>query len=249
MKTYFVSDAHLGSLYLEDRLANEKKLVRWMDSIRPDCESLYLMGDMIDFWFEYKQAVPKGYARFFGKIAEFTDAGIPVHWFAGNHDIWLFDYVQTELGVIVYREETEVLIQGKKFYLAHGDGLGDPSREFRMLRKVFHSKVNQKLFSWLHPNLGMKFGLNWAKHSRKKREYNPETYLGEDKEYLIQFSKRYIAEKGADAADFFIFGHRHILLDLMLSAKSRIIILGDWFRLFTYASFDGTDFELLSFEE
>lgn len=249
MKTYFVSDAHLGSLYLEDRLANEKKLVRWMNSIRPDCEALYMLGDMIDFWFEYKQAVPKGYARFFGKIAEFTDAGIPVYWFAGNHDIWLFDYVQSELGVIVYHKEVEVIIQGKKFYLAHGDGLGDPSRQFRMLRKIFHSKFNQGLFGGLHPDLGMKFGLSWAKHSRKKREYNPEIYLGEDKEYLIQFSKKHLAEKGADAADFYIFGHRHILLDLMISAKSRIIILGDWFRLFTYASFDGTDFELLSFEE
>jgi len=249
MKTYFVSDAHLGSLYLEDRLANEKKLVRWMDSIKSDCEALYFMGDMIDFWFEYKQAVPKGYARFFGKIAEFTDAGIPVNWFAGNHDIWLFNYVQNELGVIVYREETEALIHGKKFYLAHGDGLGDPSRQFQILRKVFHCKINHKLFSWLHPDLGMKFGLSWAKHSRQKREYNPETYLGEDKEYLIQFSKKHVADQKADAADFYIFGHRHILLDLMISATSRVIILGDWFRLFTYASFDGTDFEVQSFED
>ncbi len=249
MKTYFVSDAHLGSWALQDKLANEKKLVRWMDSIKPDCEALYLMGDMIDFWFEYKQAVPKGYARFFGKIAEFTDGGIPVYWFAGNHDIWLFDYVQQELGVVVYFQDTEVVIQGKKFYLAHGDGLGDPSKQFRVLRGIFHSKVNQKLFKWLHPDLGLSFGLKWARHSRMKREYNPETYLGEDKEYLIQFSKKHLAVKAADAPDFYIYGHRHILLDLMLSAKSRIIILGDWFRLFTYASFDGTNFELLSFEE
>ena len=210
MKTYFVSDAHLGSWYLEDRLANEKKLVRWMDIIKSDCEALYLMGDMIDFWFEYKQAVPKGYARFFGKIAELTDGGIPVYWFAGNHDIWLFEYVQKELGVTVYFEDTQVVIQGKKFYLAHGDGLGDPSKQFRFLRGVFHSKLNQKLFGWLHPDLGMKFGLNWARHSRQKREYHPETYLGEDKEYLIQFSKKHRLEKGDDAPDFYIYGHRHI---------------------------------------
>ncbi len=249
MKTYFVSDAHLGSWALLDRLANEKKLVRWMDSIKPDCEALYLMGDMIDFWFEYKHAIPKGYARFFGKVAEFTDGGIPVYWFAGNHDIWLFDYVQQELGVTVYFEDMEVVIQGKKFFLAHGDGLGDPSRQFRVLRGIFHSRTNHKLFRWLHPDLGLKFGLSWAKHSRMKRQDNPETYLGEDKEYLIQFSKKHQAVKGADAPDFYIFGHRHILLDLMLTAKSRIIILGDWFRLFTYASFDGSDFELLSYEE
>lgn len=249
MKTYFVSDAHLGSWYPKDRLANEKKLVRWLNGIKPDCEALYMMGDMIDFWFEYKQAVPKGYARFFGKIAEFTDEGIPVYWYAGNHDIWLFDYVQKELGVTVVFQDTEVEIHGKKFYLAHGDGLGDPSKEFRMLRRVFHNRFNQKLFTWLHPDLGLKFGLNWAKHSRKKREYSPETYLGEDKEYLIQFSKSHRAQKGDDAPDFYIYGHRHILLDLMISAKSRIIILGDWFRHFTYASFDGKEFELLSYEE
>lgn len=249
MKTYFVSDAHLGSWYPKDRLANEKKLVRWLNGIKPDCEAIYMMGDMIDFWFEYKQAVPKGYARFFGKIAEFTDEGIPVYWYAGNHDIWLFDYVQKELGVIVVFEDTEVEIHGKKFYLAHGDGLGDPSKQFRMLRGVFHNRLNQKLFTWLHPDLGLKFGLNWAKNSRKKREYSPETYLGEDKEYLIQFSKNHRAQKEDDAPDFYIYGHRHIVLDLMISAKSRIIILGDWFRHFTYASFDGTDCELLSYEE
>lgn len=249
MKTYFVSDAHLGSLYLKERLANEKKLVRWMDGIKPDCEALYLMGDMIDFWFEYKQSVPKGYARFFGKIAEFTDQGIPVHWFAGNHDIWLFDYVQQELGVQVHFSETEVLLQGKKFFLAHGDGLGDPSKEFQVLRRIFHSAFNQKLFGWLHPDLGLKFGLTWARHSRQKREYQPETYLGEDKEYLIQYSKKHRSEKGEAAPEFYVFGHRHILLDLMISAKSRVIILGDWFHLFSYASFDGTDFELHTFED
>lgn len=249
MKTYFVSDAHLGSWALQDKLANEKKLVRWMDSIKPDCEALYMMGDMIDFWFEYKHVIPKGYARFFGKIAEFTDAGIPVHWFAGNHDIWLFDYVQQELGVVVHFQDTEVVIQGMTFYLAHGDGLGDPSRQFRVLRSIFHNRFNQKIFKGLHPDLGLSFGLKWAKHSRMKRAHNPETYLGEENEYLIQFSKKHQTEKAADAPDFYIFGHRHILLDLMLSSKSRIIILGDWFRLFTYASFDGTDFELLSFDE
>jgi UDP-2,3-diacylglucosamine hydrolase len=249
MKTYFVSDAHLGSWYLKDKLANEKKLVRWMDGIKSDCDALYLLGDMIDFWFEYKQAVPKGFARFFGKLAEFTDVGIPVYWYAGNHDIWLFDYVQKELGVQVIFQETEVVIHGKKFFLAHGDGLGDPSREFRILRRIFHSRFNQALFAALHPDIGLKFGLSWAKHSRKKREYQPETYLGEDKEYLIQFAKKDRLEKGDGAPDFYIFGHRHILLDLMLSGKSRIVILGDWFKLYTYASFDGTDFDLLSYED
>lgn len=249
MKTYFVSDAHLGSKALKDKFFNEKKLVRWMNEIQPDCEALYLLGDMIDFWFEYREAVPKGYARFFGKLAEFTDAGIPVYWFAGNHDIWLFDYVQKELGVQVVQGSLSISIKGKQFFLSHGDGLGDPSFMFRLLRGIFHSRACQRLFGWIHPDMGLTFGLNWAKHSRLKREDHPETYLGENQEYLIQFVKNEIREKGDQSADFYIFGHRHIVLDLQLSVKSRIVILGDWFQHFTFASFDGEHLELVNFEE
>jgi UDP-2,3-diacylglucosamine hydrolase len=248
MKTYFVTDAHLGSWSFKDKLANEKKLVRWMNSIKTDCEALYMLGDMIDFWYEYKLAVPKGFARFFGKIAEFTDAGIPVHWFTGNHDIWLFHYVQEELGVTVHTQELEIMIHGKKFLMAHGDGLGDPSRNFRMLRNIFHNRGNQRLFACINPRIGLWFGLNWAKHSRLKRGDEPEKYLGEEKEFLVQFAKKDAAKKKAEAPDFYLFGHRHILLDLMLSARSRIVILGEFFYLFSYASFDGTNFEIATFD-
>jgi UDP-2,3-diacylglucosamine hydrolase len=249
MKTYFVSDAHLGSWAFKDKPENEKKLVRWMDSIKADCEALYMLGDMIDFWFEYKLVIPKGYARFFGKIAAFTDAGIPVYWFAGNHDIWLFHYVQDELGVTVYNDEIETIIHGKKFFMAHGDGLGDPSLNFRILRRIFHSRFCQGLFAFVHPRQSLWFGLNWAKNSRLKREKQPESYLGEDKEYLIQFSKKHAAENGENAPDFYVFGHRHILLDLMISSKSRVVILGDWIHLFSYGEFDGRDFQMHYFEE
>ena len=249
MKIYFVADAHLGSLAYNDKLGGEKKLVRWMDSIKTDCEVLYLLGDMIDFWFEHKLVVPKGYARFFGKIAEFTDSGIPVYWFAGNHDIWLFNYVQKELGVIVYNEALEVVLHGKRFFMAHGDGLGDPSLQFRILRKIFHNRFCEIMFGALHPRLSIGFGLEWAKRSRLKREKEPEVYLGEDKEYLIQFAKTHAAKSREKAADFYIFGHRHILLDLMISSKSRVIILGDWIHHFSYGEFDGKDFRLKIFEK
>lgn len=249
MKIYFVADAHLGSLAYNDKLNSEKKLVRWMDSIKADCEALYLLGDMIDFWFEHKLVVPKGYARFFGKIAEFTDAGIPVYWFAGNHDIWLFNYVQKELGVIVYNDALEIVLHGKKFYMAHGDGLGDPSLQFRILRKIFHNRFCEILFGTLHPRLSIGFGLAWAKRSRLKREKEPEVYLGEDNEYLIQFAKAHAVKSRENAADFYVFGHRHILLDLMISSKSRVIILGDCIHHFSYGEFDGKDFRLKIFEK
>lgn len=249
MKTYFVTDAHLGSLAYKDKLKNEKKLVRWMDSIKTDCEALYFLGDMIDFWYEHKLVVPKGYARFFGKIAEFTDAGIPIVWFAGNHDVWLFNYVQQELGVTVYFKPTELTIRGKRFYMAHGDGLGDPDPKFRLLRVLFHDSFCQKLFGTLHPRLSIGLGLAWAKHSRLKREAYPEEYLGEDKEFLIQFSKKHALENGDNAADFYVYGHRHILVDLMISRRSRILILGDWIKLFSYGVFDDEGFRMELFEE
>ncbi|MDD4922928.1 MAG: UDP-2,3-diacylglucosamine diphosphatase, partial [Bacteroidales bacterium] len=183
------------------------------------------------------------------KLAEFTDAGIPVYWFAGNHDVWLFDYVQKELGVTVYTHPIETIIHGKTFYMAHGDGLGDPSLTFRMLRILFHSQLCQKLFGALHPRHSLGLGLGWAKHSREKRETCPENYLGEDKEYLIQFSKKQAAESGENAADFYVYGHRHILVDLMISQKSRVLILGDWIHLFSFGSFDENGFQMDFFEE
>lgn len=248
MRTYFVSDAHLGSLAFSNRKEYEKKLVRWMDSIKSDCEALYLLGDMIDFWYEYKMVVPKGYVRFFGKIAEFTDSGIPVIWFAGNHDIWLFNYIQDELGVKVIKDIYETTLYGKKVLMAHGDGLGDPSVNFKIIRSIFHNRFLQILFSTIHPRLSIAFGLNWAKHSREKRGDGPETYLGEEKEHLVQYSKNHAAKAGNDAPDFYIYGHRHILLDLGITSKSRVIILGEWFYHFSYGVLDENGFEINTFE-
>ena len=235
---YFISDAHLGSLALKHRRTQERRLVRFLDSIKDKASAVYLLGDMFDFWYEYKYVVPKGFTRFLGKISELTDMGVEVHFFTGNHDIWAYSYLEEECGVIMHKSSITTEIGDKVFFLAHGDGLGDNDKKFKFISAVFHNRLCQRMFSALHPRWAMSFGLNWAKHSRLKRVDGVEPpYMGEDKEYLVQFSKNYI--KTHNNIDYFLFGHRHIALDLILSKKSRILILGDWIRLFTYAVYDG----------
>ena len=235
---YFLSDAHLGSLAIAHARTHERRLVRFLDSIKDKAEAIYLLGDMFDFWNEYRYVVPKGYTRFLGKLSELTDRGIEVHFFIGNHDIWTYGYLEQECGLIVHRKPITTELYGKVFFLAHGDGLGDPDTTFKLLRKIFHNPTCQRLFNAIHPRWGMALGLNWAKHSRMKREAGKELpYLGEEKEYLVQFTKSYI--KAHNDIDYFLYGHRHIELDLMLSHKTRMLILGDWIWQFTYAVFDG----------
>ena len=220
---YFLSDAHLGSLAIPHGRTQERRLVRFLDSIKEKAEAIYLMGDLFDFWNEYRYVVPKGYTRFLGKLSELTDQGVEVHFFVGNHDLWTYGYLE---------------ILGKVFFLAHGDGLGDPDPLFRFLRRLFRNTFCQHLLNALHPRWGMSLGLNWAKHSRMKRADGKEMpYLGEEKEYLVRFTKAYMKEH--QDIDFFIYGHRHIELDLLLSHKTRMLILGDWIWQFTYAVFDG----------
>ena len=235
---YFLSDAHLGSLAIKHGRTQERRLVRFLDSIKDKASAIYLLGDMFDFWYEYKYVVPKGYTRFLGKLSEITDMGVEVHFFTGNHDIWAYEYLEKECGVILHKSAVTTEIGDKVFFLAHGDGLGDTDRKFKFISSVFHNRLCQRMFSALHPRWGMNFGLNWAKHSRLKRVGGVEPpYMGEEKEYLVRFSKEYI--KTHENIDYFLFGHRHIALDLILSKKSRMLILGDWIRLFTYAVFDG----------
>jgi UDP-2,3-diacylglucosamine hydrolase len=246
-KTFFASDAHFGLNLKEDPIESEKRFVRWMDQIKPQAEALYLLGDMFDYWFEYKNVVPKGYTRFLGKIAEFTDSGIPVYMFIGNHDIWMFDYLPKEIGATIVYDPIVIEIHNKKFYLAHGDGLGDPSRSFRFLRGFFRNKICQKLYKFIHPGITVPFGYAWSRHNRRKKQDNEYVeYLGEEKEYLVQFAKRYGKE---NPVDFFIFGHRHIMLDLLIQHNQRVIILGDWIDHFSYAVFDGENIYLEQFFE
>lgn len=245
---YFLSDAHLGSRAINTRRTHERRLVNFLEQIRHQAAAIYLLGDMFDYWYEYKHVVPKGYTRFLGKISELTDSGIEVHFFAGNHDLWIGDYLEKECGVILHRHELTCEIYGKVFFLAHGDGLGDFDWKYRTLRMLFHSKTLQRLFSAIHPRWTVELGLEWAKHSRMKRiEGKEPEYMGEDKEPLVRFSKEYL--QSHPEINFFIFGHRHILLDLMLTHTSRMIILGDWVKEFSYAVYDGENLFLEQFIE
>mgnify|MGYP002623969663 CR=1 FL=1 len=244
--TYFLSDAHLGSLAISHPRQQERRLVRFLDEIKDRAAAIYMLGDMFDFWFEYRTVVQKGYTRFLGKLSELCDLGIEVHYFTGNHDTWCLDYLERECGIILHQSPLTVEIGDRTFYLAHGDGLGDPDRKFRFLQGVFHNKLCQWAFRWLHPDIGMPFGRNWAKHSRMKHcEETP--WQGEDEEPLVIFAKQYLGEH--PDVDFFVFGHRHIQLDLALGRQTRVIILGDWIRQFTYAVYDGEGLYLERYTE
>ena len=245
---YFLSDAHLGSWAIEHGRTQERRLVRFLDSIKHKAAAVYLLGDMFDFWYEHKYTVPKGYTRFLGKLSELTDMGVEVHFFTGNHDIWAYSYLEEECGVIMHRKPITTDIYGKVFYLAHGDGLGDPDIKFKLLRRMFHNTICQRLFSAIHPRWSMWLGLTWAKHSRMKRINGEEPpYMGENKEHLVLYAKQYM--KSHPNVDIFIFGHRHIELDLNLSKNVRMMILGDWISQFTYVVFDGDHLLLEEYEE
>ena len=245
---YFLSDAHLGSLALDHRRTQERRLVRFLDSIKEKAAAVYLLGDMFDFWDEYKYVVPKGYTRFLGKLSELTDRGVEVHFFTGHHDLWTYGYLEQECGVTVHRKPETTEIYGKVFFLAHGDGLGDPDKRFKFLRRLFHNRTCQRLLNAIHPRWGMALGLNWAKHSRLKRANGKEPpYMGEDREFLVLFTKEYM--KTHQNVDYFIYGHRHIELDIMLERKVRVMILGDWIWQFTYVVFDGEHMFMEQYEE
>lgn len=245
---YFLSDAHLGSRALKHTRQQERRLVRFLDEIKNKAEAVYLLGDMFDFWYEYRTVVPKGFTRFLGKVSELTDLGVEVHYFTGNHDIWAWEYLVEECGVILHHEPITLSLADQTFYLGHGDGLGNENRSFTILRSIFHCRPLQRLFRWVHPDLGVNLGLNWAKHSQIKHHKQGEpSYLGEDKEPLVLFAKDYL--RLHPDINFFIFGHRHIELDLMLTHQCRTIILGDWISQFTYAVFDGEQLYMENYVE
>lgn len=246
---YFISDAHLGSLAIAHSRQQERRLVRFLDAIKDKASAVYMLGDMFDFWFEYRMVVPRGYTRFLGKVSELADNGVEVHFFVGNHDIWCTDYLERECGVIVHHGPMTMELSDKIFYMGHGDGLGDKDWKFQLIRSIFRNKLCQRLFACLHPRWAMAFGLAWAKHSRQKhmKQGGEPPYMGENKEPLVCYAKDYL--KAHPDVNYFMFGHRHIELDLMLSRTSRVLILGDWISQFTYAVFDGENLFLESYIE
>jgi UDP-2,3-diacylglucosamine hydrolase len=244
---YFASDAHLGARFHQNPLALEKKLVRWLDRIKEDALAVYFLGDMFDYWYEYKYVVPKGFVRFLGKLAELSDAGVEIHFFIGNHDIWMFDYLTKEIGAIIHRDVLTVDLLGKRFFLGHGDEVDYRSKMFRFVRTLFRNKFCQWLYAGIHPRWTFGFALGWSLSSRKSGLKNESSeYLGESGEYLVQFAKTYLQTH--PDINFFVFGHRHIMLDLMLSRSSRILVAGDWMQHFSYIVWDGEALFLEQFE-
>jgi UDP-2,3-diacylglucosamine hydrolase len=240
-KIYFASDFHLGVPTHEVSLAREKRIVKWLDEIKKDAEEIYLMGDLFDFWFEYKYTVPKGFVRLLGKIAELSDAGIPITLFTGNHDMWMFDYLPKELGITIYREPITRTYNGKKFYLGHGDGLGPGDHGYKFIKSVFANPVCQWLFERLHPNFALRIANYWSHKSRISNGPKDEQFKGEDGEWLVSYSKDVLKK---EHFDYFIFGHRHLPLDIKLSENSRYVNLGEWVNYESYAVFDGKNLEL-----
>ena len=242
-KVYFASDNHLGPPYQEQSLIREKKFVQWLDSIKKDASALFLLGDLFDFWFEYKTVVPKGFTRTLGKLAEFTDSGIPVYYFVGNHDLWMNGYFEEELNIPVYNAPEVFRIGQKDFFIGHGDGLGPGDKGFKRMKKVFTNPVAKWLYRWLHPDLGVRVAQYFSLKNKLISGSEDIQFLGEDKEWLVQYSKRKL-ETGH--YDYFIFGHRHLPLEIRLNKHSTYINLGDWISHFTFAVFDG---ESLALEE
>ena len=244
-KIYFASDQHLGAPTSEKSKEREKKLVRWLDSVKEDAEAIFLLGDLFDFWFEYKTVVPKGFVRVLGKLAEIRDSGVPIYFFVGNHDLWMNDYFEKELGIPLYHEPKEFVFSGKTFLIGHGDGLGPGDNGYKRMKKVFTNPFCKWLFRWLHPDLGVRLAQHFSVKSKLISGEEDVLYLGEEKENLIQYCKQVLETKHYD---YFVFGHRHLPMKLSLEKNSEYINLGDWISYFTYGVFDGGCLEIASFK-
>ena len=243
-KVYFASDFHLGTPNPASSLEREKRLVKWLETVSEDAAAIFLLGDIFDFWFEYKKVIPKGFVRFQGKLAELADSGIPIHIFTGNHDMWMFDYFPTEYGIPVYTDPIKLEIDQAKFFIGHGDGLGPGDKKYKRLKKIFKNKVSQKAFSILHPSLGLQIAHKWSKKSRLANTNLEEVFHG-DNEHLLVFCRE---QELIEHHDYYIFGHRHLKLDLQVTKSSRYLNPGDWVNNSNYIVFNGTTCELLEFQ-
>lgn len=238
-KIYFASDFHLGLKTGTPPVEREKKIVSWLNSVRTDAREIYLLGDVFDFWWEYRQVVPRGFTRFLGAISSITDSGIPVHFFTGNHDMWVTDYLSSECGMVIHTAPVTTEFDGVRFHLAHGEGLGTKDRGYKLLLSIFRNKPLRALYSSLHPTIGMGIGHKWSLSSRLAKGIRKD-YLGEENEDLVRYARSVL---NREKVDHFIFGHRHLGMSIRLDEGASILFLGDWINGGSYAAWDGSGLE------
>lgn len=244
---YFISDLHLGASYFDDPIEKERRVVRWLDSVKDDAAHIYLLGDILDYWYEYRYVVPRGFTRFFGKVAQLSDAGVRFTWFIGNHDIWIFDYLPHELGVEVVDGSVTTDILGKRFYLAHGDGVGQHKLSFRIIRSIFRNRFCQFLYSAIHPRWTIPFAHRWSQSSRSSHTDARHAPSSKARDVIYSFTEQYAAEH--PEIDFFVYGHLHIVDDRPVGSGARLVVIGDWITNDSYARFDGTTLSVHHFPQ
>jgi len=235
-KVYFASDNHLGAPTHGQSLPREKKFVGWLDEIKHDAAAIFLLGDLFDFWFEYKTVVPRGFTRTLGKLAEISDSGIPLFYFVGNHDLWMHGYFEEELNIPVFHEPEQFEINGASFFVGHGDGLGPGDKGFKRMKKFFTNPAAKWFFRWIHPDIGVRLAHYFSVENKLISGDDDAKFLGEDKEWLVQYANRKLETQHYD---YFVFGHRHLPLEIDLNGNSKYVNLGDWIQYYTYAIFDG----------
>ena len=243
-KIYFASDQHFGAPTAAASFPREQKFVAWLDTIKKDADAIFLLGDLFDFWFEYKTVVPKGFVRVLGKLAELRDAGIPIYFFVGNHDLWMGDYFTKELNIPVYHDNQEFTFNGKSFLIGHGDGKGPGDKGYKRMKKIFTHPISKWLFNWLHPDIGVKLAQYLSVKNKLISGAEDVKFLGKENEWLVQYCNRKLSSKHYD---FFVFGHRHLPLEIELTTTSKYVNLGDWIGYFTYGVFDGESMKLETF--
>lgn len=233
---YFASDQHFGAPNFQKSKIREAKFVAWLDAIKNNAAALFLLGDLFDFWFEYKKVVPKGFIRVLGKLAELKDSGVEIYFFVGNHDLWMNNYFEEELNIPVYHSPKEFIFNNKVFLIGHGDGLGPGDKGYKRMKKVFTNPVSKWLFRWLHPDIGIRLAQYLSVKNKLISGEEDVKFLGAENEWLVQYCKKKLSEKNYH---FFVFGHRHLPLEITLTENSKYVNTGDWITHFSYAVFNG----------
>ena len=243
-KIYFSSDNHLGAPTKEESLPREKKFVKWLDEIKEDAAAIFLLGDLFDFWFEYKTVVPKGFVRTLGKLAEISDSGIPIYFFVGNHDLWMNDYFEKELNIPTFHDSKEFTFNNKTFLIGHGDGKGPYDKGYKRMKKVFTNRFSKWIYRWLHPDIGMRLAQYLSVKNKLISGNEDKFFLGDNKEWLASYAKRKLESKHYD---YFVFGHRHLPMEIKVGDNSTYFNLGDWINHYTFGVFDGENFEIKNY--